>query len=96
MTETDQRTLDGEVADVEYVECEIYPVCSRSAEWEVETLVYDGTAQVYQELPACDSCAREITEPDAPSESHLARQLGRTERIVTRGNRDGGERGAEG
>lgn len=77
-----QVTLEGEEMDIKHVECEMYPVCTSPAEYEVETLVYDGTAQVYRELPACGSCASELTEPEPPSESDNARELSRCERLV--------------
>jgi len=72
----EQTNLEGEtIGEPEQVECEMYPICTDGAEFEVETLVYDGGGQVFKELPACRSCAREITEPEEPAESDKAREL---------------------
>lgn len=80
--EVSQFTLEGDEMDVERRECEMYPICSKPAEFEVETLVYDGTAQVFEELGACQSCAREVTEPEEPEDSDKARELRRTEVLI--------------
>lgn len=83
--QTTQRTLAGESAEIELVACEVYPVCSTPAVYEVETLVYDGGGWVYKDLAACEPCASETTEPDPPDESEQARELRRVERMVSSG-----------
>jgi len=86
----EQTNLEGEtIGEPERIECEMYPICSDSAEFEVETLVYDGGGQVFKELPACPSCAREITEPEEPNDSDKARRLEFVETLSDTSNDSG-------
>lgn len=79
MTEgaTHQITLFGEEVEAKRVTCEAYDdaVCSTPAEYEVETLVYDGVGQTYEEIPVCELCAVDFTEPEHPDESRKASRL---------------------
>lgn len=77
-----QKTLEGDDVNITHRQCEMEPVCTNPATYEVETLVYDGTAQVYADIPACDTCTENVTYPDDPSDSDLARRLRRIERLT--------------
>jgi len=85
-----QITLKGETLEFERIPCEMYPdVCSDPAVYEVNTLVYDGVGQAAAKLPACRSCAYELTEPTDPDDSDKARRLRRLERWQYAGERHG-------
>lgn len=79
----EQLTLTGEPADIEYVTCEMYGH-DVPAEYEVQTLSYDGTGWYPDEKLACHDCAYDVAtleEETSIDDCDRIRPLTRNERI---------------
>ena len=70
----EQRTLGGASLAIETRTCDVW--CKdREAEFEVDTMQYDGTGWDSVTVDACRTCAREFTEPDEPENHEKTREI---------------------